>query len=248
MGCALVDTDAAIEERTGRSIADIFAGDGESGFRLIEEQVIREALESHDGILSLGGGAVTTAGVRAALAARRWSTLKSVPPRAFAGPVATTFVHCWPDPTEAKYRELVTDQFPIPPVANPDQHQPVKSGAFVRYIVGRLDNLEPPPWRRRPPRRATGGCRRAIPAGVRTGARHRRVRLDRSRHTGAMPESANESRQDGTIRSRTSHHHRRRRSALPGDRRDRPARRVGRPAGRQAQSRDTSSTGSRSDR
>jgi shikimate kinase len=61
MGCALVDTDAAIEERTGRSIADIFAGDGESGFRLIEEQVIREALESHDGILSLGGGAVTTA-------------------------------------------------------------------------------------------------------------------------------------------------------------------------------------------
>jgi shikimate kinase len=31
---------------------------GEAGFRRIEEQVIREALGEHDGILSLGGGAI----------------------------------------------------------------------------------------------------------------------------------------------------------------------------------------------
>ena len=67
MGCALIDTDVAIEQRTGRSVAEIFAGDGETGFRRLEEEVIREALESHDGILSLGGGAVTSSGVRDAL-------------------------------------------------------------------------------------------------------------------------------------------------------------------------------------
>src|SRR4051812_42875584 len=63
----LLDTDAAIEETTGRTIADIFATDGEEEFRRIEETVIRSALDSHDGVLSLGGGAITTAGVRDAL-------------------------------------------------------------------------------------------------------------------------------------------------------------------------------------
>jgi len=65
---SLLDTDAAIEETTGRTIADIFATDGEPEFRRIEEDVIRSALQSHDGVLSLGGGAVTTQGVRDALA------------------------------------------------------------------------------------------------------------------------------------------------------------------------------------
>src|ERR1700734_1979932 len=64
----MLDTDAAIEERTGRLIAHIFATDGEEEFRRIEEDVVRSALAEHDGVLSLGGGAVTTPGVRAALA------------------------------------------------------------------------------------------------------------------------------------------------------------------------------------
>lgn len=68
MDCAFLDTDAAIEESTGRRIPEIFAADGEAGFRRIEEEVVRAALQTHDGVLSLGGGAVTTPGVRAALA------------------------------------------------------------------------------------------------------------------------------------------------------------------------------------
>ena len=64
----MLDTDAAIEQQTGRAIADIFATDGEKEFRRIEEGVIRTALADHDGVLSLGGGAVTTPGVREALA------------------------------------------------------------------------------------------------------------------------------------------------------------------------------------
>ncbi len=68
LGVELLDTDAAIEKKTGRTIADIFAQDGEQEFRRIEEDVIRDALACHDGVLSLGGGAVTSPGVREALA------------------------------------------------------------------------------------------------------------------------------------------------------------------------------------
>ena len=68
LGVSLLDTDAAIEQQTSRRIADIFAADGENEFRRIEEEVVHAALAEHDGILSLGGGAVTIPGVRAALA------------------------------------------------------------------------------------------------------------------------------------------------------------------------------------
>lgn len=172
MGCALVDTDAAIEERTGRSIADIFAGDGESGFRRIEEQVIREALESHDGILSLGGGAVTTAGVRAALAGQTVVYLEISAAEGIRRTCGNNVRPLLAGPDrEAKYRELVTDRVPLyRRVAtiriNTNRRNP---GAVVRYIVGRLDNLEPrrrrPPWRR-PPVDADAQS----PPEVRTGA------------------------------------------------------------------------------
>ena len=68
LGVDLLDTDVAIEEQTGRSIPEIFATDGEEEFRRIEEQVVCAALAGHDGVVSLGGGAVTSPGVRQALA------------------------------------------------------------------------------------------------------------------------------------------------------------------------------------
>lgn len=63
----LIDTDVAIERDTGRAIADIFAHDGEAAFRSIEERVVAEALATHDGVVSLGGGAVLSAATRALL-------------------------------------------------------------------------------------------------------------------------------------------------------------------------------------
>jgi shikimate kinase len=158
----LIDTDAAIEERTGRRIADIFAVDGEAGFRRIEEQVIREALQSHDGILSLGGGAVTSPGVRDALAAQ---TVVYLEISAAEGIRRTSGNNLRPllagPDRESKYRGLVTDRVPLyRRVAtiriNTNRRNP---GAVVRYIVGRLDNLEQPPRRRRPPwRRPPAGA------------------------------------------------------------------------------------------
>jgi shikimate kinase len=65
------DVDAMIEERTGKSIADLFLEDGEDGFRALERQVVAEALASHDGVLALGGGAVIAAETRALLRRHR---------------------------------------------------------------------------------------------------------------------------------------------------------------------------------
>lgn len=52
------DADNVIVARIGKSIADMFLEDGEPAFRALERAVVAEALESTDGVLALGGGAV----------------------------------------------------------------------------------------------------------------------------------------------------------------------------------------------
>jgi shikimate kinase len=71
LGVSFADADAMIEERTGRSIADLFLEDGEDGFRRIEREVVAEALATHEGVLALGGGAVLAAETRELLRAHR---------------------------------------------------------------------------------------------------------------------------------------------------------------------------------
>lgn len=58
-GKPYVDLDAEIEKKTGKAITEIFAEGGESAFRAIESEVVREtgALTGH--ILSTGGGVIT---------------------------------------------------------------------------------------------------------------------------------------------------------------------------------------------
>lgn len=70
LGVPLYDTDAGIEEETGRTIPEIFAADGEPEFRRIEEQVVRRAVLDELGVVSLGGGAVLSASTRALLRER----------------------------------------------------------------------------------------------------------------------------------------------------------------------------------
>ncbi len=52
------DTDRDIEAGVGKSIADIFLEDGEAGFRALERAAVAAALQQHQGVLALGGGAV----------------------------------------------------------------------------------------------------------------------------------------------------------------------------------------------
>lgn len=62
------DTDEDIENREGRSIGEIFVDDGEAHFRELEREAVATALEEHDGVLSLGGGAVLAEDTRERLA------------------------------------------------------------------------------------------------------------------------------------------------------------------------------------
>ena len=52
-----LDTDALIQDSTGKTITDIFVVDGEEAFRAIELEVLADVLKSENTVISLGGGA-----------------------------------------------------------------------------------------------------------------------------------------------------------------------------------------------
>lgn len=62
------DTDADVEQTAGVAVATIFAEQGEPAFRALERDAVAEALASHPGVLSLGGGAVLDPATRERLA------------------------------------------------------------------------------------------------------------------------------------------------------------------------------------
>ena len=66
LGLDVADTDDLIEAEAGRSIATVFATEGEARFRELEERITLEAL-ARGGAVALGGGAVESERVRAVL-------------------------------------------------------------------------------------------------------------------------------------------------------------------------------------
>ena len=70
-GVAFRDTDRDVEDTEGRPISEIFIDQGEAFFRGLERAAVAEALAAHDGVLSLGGGAVLDPGTRERLAGHR---------------------------------------------------------------------------------------------------------------------------------------------------------------------------------
>lgn len=64
LGVPFLDSDHEIEAAANQTIAEIFARDGESFFRVKESQVIERLLEGQPGILSTGGGAYLAQGNR----------------------------------------------------------------------------------------------------------------------------------------------------------------------------------------
>ena len=54
-----LDTDELIQSRTGKSIAEIFAQDGEPAFRELERQIVRELSTKTKTVISTGGGLPT---------------------------------------------------------------------------------------------------------------------------------------------------------------------------------------------
>lgn len=146
LGVGLLDTDVAIEQRTGRSIADIFATDGEQVFRRIEEDVVRAALADHDGVLSLGGGAVTSPGVRAALAGHTVVYLEISAAEGVRRTGGNTVRPLLAGPDRAeKYRALMAKRAPLyrrvaTMRVDTNRRNP---GAVVRHILSRLQVPSP---------------------------------------------------------------------------------------------------------
>ncbi len=70
LGVAARDTDADVEAVAGCSVGDLFVEHGEEHFRDLERTAVAVALEEHDGVLAVGGGAVLDAGTRQRLAGR----------------------------------------------------------------------------------------------------------------------------------------------------------------------------------
>lgn len=146
LGVGLLDTDVAIEQRTGRSIADIFATDGEQEFRRIEEDVVRAALADHDGVLSLGGGAVASPGVRAALAGHTVVYLEISAAEGVRRTGGNTVRPLLAGPDRAeKYRALMAKRAPLyrrvaTMRVDTNRRNP---GAVVRHILSRLQVPSP---------------------------------------------------------------------------------------------------------
>ncbi|MDR7274156.1 shikimate kinase [Catenuloplanes atrovinosus] len=68
LGVEFRDTDHDVEAIAGKPVSEIFIDEGEDHFRALERQAVATALESFDGVLALGGGAVLADETRARLA------------------------------------------------------------------------------------------------------------------------------------------------------------------------------------
>ena len=94
LGNTFTDSDVEIERAAGKTIVEIFAEEGEPGFRDRETVALTRLLADSDGVLALGGGAVlreeNRQAIQAADAQVVWLTAKPETIAARMGQDATT--------------------------------------------------------------------------------------------------------------------------------------------------------------
>ena len=61
LGLPFYDLDTLIEERSGQTIQEIFAAAGESAFRRLETEILRQIVSEGPGVIATGGGTFTLA-------------------------------------------------------------------------------------------------------------------------------------------------------------------------------------------
>ena len=80
LGTTSIDLDAAISDRAGCSVADLFERDGEAAFRALETTELRSVLEAGGaGVISCGGGVVGSSENRELLGSRTRCVWLSAP-------------------------------------------------------------------------------------------------------------------------------------------------------------------------
>jgi shikimate kinase len=88
LNCPFVDTDALIEAEAQRPIPEIFANEGEHGFRTREAAMIRRVSARSGQVLAVGGGAVVDPANVATLRATGDLILLDAPPEVLARRIA----------------------------------------------------------------------------------------------------------------------------------------------------------------
>lgn len=63
-----IDADVELEERAGKTIAEIFQESGEAGFREIESEVVADLCQREKLVIALGGGAILRESNRSCMA------------------------------------------------------------------------------------------------------------------------------------------------------------------------------------
>lgn len=111
LGWAFADIDDEVERTAGRSIAAIFAADGEAGFRDREAAVLAELLSQTRVVVATGGGAVLRPANRRALKTCGVVAWLTADPVALAGRLAA-------DPATADRRPALTGLGPADELAS----------------------------------------------------------------------------------------------------------------------------------
>lgn len=112
LGGECVDTDELVAQRAGRSIAEVFAAEGEAGFRKRESQAVREVVRKPPVVISVGGGAVLdqqNVDALRAVAILVWLT----------APAEVLWQRVSTDPATASSRPSLTDQPGVEEVRRP---------------------------------------------------------------------------------------------------------------------------------
>jgi shikimate kinase len=135
-----VDTDERIERAAGKSIPEIFSGEGEPAFREREKTALREALSVPGRVVATGGGAFLSGENRAMLAAygpvvyleARAETLLARLGEDTGRPLLQG------DDPGAILRDLLAQRTPVYRVAD---HTVVTDGLTVEEVADRVERL-----------------------------------------------------------------------------------------------------------
>ena len=85
-GCRRIDLDSMIEDRAGKTIAEVIASEGMPRFRELESEALSRVIEANRGcILSLGGGTWTVAANRDLIKQSGFTSVW----------LESSFEHCW---------------------------------------------------------------------------------------------------------------------------------------------------------
>lgn len=123
-----IDTDHAIEAQSGMKIAEIFATQGESAFRALEETICTDLIRTAQPgtVIALGGGAFMTPGIREA---------------ASQPGVLSVYLHTHPESSWERIRHATAGAAKRPLLAHPQPLQKLQELYDLRHPVYSLAKL-----------------------------------------------------------------------------------------------------------